>query len=195
MSKMTRKIVVDASIAMSAGTRSHPSSQRSREFLLDMLVICHQVVTSREISVEWKKHATKFFVGWLAAMRSKRKLITVTPEPGNHMELILGANDWAINEIAAMEKDMLLILAALETDELIASGDSTARDLFAKAANSVDRIARIIWVNPIAENDHCGEWLKSGARYDATLTLGRAPAPMPVERQQYAQRKKRSISE
>jgi hypothetical protein len=71
-----------------------------------------------------------------------------------------------------MEKDMLLILAALETDQLIASGDSTARDLFTKAASMMDTIASIVWVNPIKESDNCCDWLKSGARYTVDLTLG-----------------------
>lgn len=173
MSKMTRRIVVDASIAMSAGTRSHPTSQRSREFLLDMLTICHKVVTSKGISAEWDRHASKFCVGWLAAMRSKGKVVVVIPELGDLMERVIGANDWSRKEIAAIEKDLLLILAALQADQLIASGDSTVKNLFAKSALAVDSIAGIIWVNPITEEDHCGNWLKAGARYDQALTLGR----------------------
>lgn len=195
MSKMTRRIVVDASIAMSAGTRSHPSSQRSREFLLDMLDICHRLVTSKDISVEWKRHASKFSIGWLAAMRSKGKIITVTPTPKNIMERIMEASDWSGIQIAAMEKDLLLILAAMETDELIASADSTVRDLFAKAASTVDSIARIVWVNPITESDHCGEWLKAGARYHGDLALGSLPDPMPVEPQQRGRQRRKSTSE
>jgi hypothetical protein len=93
MSKMTRRIVVDASIAQSAGMGLHPSSQRSREFLLDMLSICHKVVTSQEISAEWKNHASKFSIGWLAAMRSRGKIVLAAPNPGNIMERIIRDND------------------------------------------------------------------------------------------------------
>lgn len=172
MSKMSRRIVVDASIAASAGMGSHPSSQRCRQFLLDMLFICHKVVTSKEISVEWKNHASKFSVGWLAAMRSRGKIVVVTPDSGDLLEHIVLLNEWTAKDIAAIEKDMLLILAALEADQLIASGDSTARELFARAAKLTDGIASIVWVNPVKESDNCGDWLKSGARYAVDLTLG-----------------------
>jgi hypothetical protein len=73
MSKMSRRIVVDASVAGAAGERSHPSSQMCRQFLLDMLTICHKAVMSPELMTEWGNHASNYSVRWLAAMRSKRK--------------------------------------------------------------------------------------------------------------------------
>lgn len=76
MSKMSRRIVVDASVANSAGNGTHPTSRMCREFLLDMMSICHKVVVTQAISIEWKNHASTFSVRWLAAMRAKRKLIT-----------------------------------------------------------------------------------------------------------------------
>jgi hypothetical protein len=60
MSKMSRQIVVDASIARSAGDGIHPASQMSRQFLLDMMTICHRVVTSPDITLEWQKHTSRF---------------------------------------------------------------------------------------------------------------------------------------
>lgn len=71
-----------------------------------------------------------------------------------------------------MEKDLLLILAALETDGLIASCDSKARALFVLAAVQIYDIRNIVWVNPNDVMDHCGEWLKSGARHAQERSLG-----------------------
>jgi hypothetical protein len=165
MSKMSRRIVVDASVAMSAGKGIHPISAMSRDFLLEMMTICHKAVVSKEIMVEWKKHASLFSVSWLAAMRRRRKVVTVNPETGEeHLQVLRRIAGFTSQQIDAMEKDLLLILAALETDELIASCDSTARNLFARASREVTVIQNIVWVNPIDENHSPLDWLKSGAR-------------------------------
>ncbi|MGB8346448.1 MAG: hypothetical protein WCD86_16300 [Ktedonobacteraceae bacterium] len=173
MSKMSRRIVVDASVAKSAGNGTHPTSRMCREFLLDMMNICHKIVISQEILTEWKNHASFFSVSWLAAMRGKRKVLMVHPEAGgSYVISVHEASKFTPKEIVAMEKDLLLILAALETDRLIASCDSTARDLFARASSQIYDIKNIIWVNPNDATSDCGDWLKSGARHESERCLG-----------------------
>jgi hypothetical protein len=170
---MSRRIVVDASVANSAGNATHPTSRMCREFLLDMMTICHRVVVTREILIEWKNHASSFSVTWLAAMRTKRKVVTVYPEAGgSYVVRIQDASGFTPQQIAAMEKDLLLVLAALETDNLIASCDSKARNLFARAAVQMEDIKNIVWVNPNDETDRCSDWLKSGARQASERSLG-----------------------
>lgn len=171
MSKMSRRIVVDASVARAAGETEHPTSQRCRQFLLDMLVICHKVVMSDDIAREWKKHASGYSIRWLAAMRSKGKVVKVTPLEPDLWQRIIAAADWTVNDIAAMEKDLLLLLAALESDKLVASGDGKIRERFARAAIKVDSLAGITWVNPSLAEDHCRAWLNAGARHADELTL------------------------
>src|SRR5690606_39247163 len=73
MRKMSRRIVVDASVARSAGSTEHPASVASRQFLQEMLAICHRVVMTDEIEQEWKRHRSGFATSWLATMRSKGK--------------------------------------------------------------------------------------------------------------------------
>lgn len=165
MSKMSRRIVVDASVARAAGNSTHPTSRMCREFLLDMMTICHRMVVSREILIEWKNNASSFSVPWLAAMRVKRKVVTVDPEgTDSYVVRIRSMEDFTPQQITAMEKDLLLILAALETDRLIASCDSTAKALFIKASGQVNEIKRIAWVDPSDASDKCPDWLQSGAR-------------------------------
>lgn len=174
MSKMSRRIVVDASVAGAAGERSHPTSQMCRQFLLDMLTICHKAVMSPEISVEWKNHASKYSVNWLAAMRSKGKIVTIAP--GSSEGIARHFCDDMIftpNQISAMEKDLLLILAALQTDRLVASCDRKVRELFAQAALAFDDIKNIMWVDPSQEGDDCSHWLESGARHSPGKCLGK----------------------
>lgn len=144
-----------------------------REFLLDMMTICHKVVVSREILIEWTNHASSFSVSWLAAMRAKRKIVTVYPTvEGSYVVRIQDISGFTHQQIAAMQKDLLLILAALETDNLIASCDSKAEGLFARAAAQIGDFRNIVWVNPNDEAAHCSDWLKSGARYAPERSLG-----------------------
>lgn len=172
MSKMSRRIVIDASVARAAGETEHPTSQRCRLFLLDVLTICHRVVLSEDIMREWNKHASRYSVKWLRAMRKRGKVIKVTPDAFDLFERILATADWSAKDIAAMEKDMLLPLAALATDHLVASGDNRVRDRFAMAAADVAELGGITWINPATAADHCGTWLHGGARHDAEHTLG-----------------------
>jgi hypothetical protein len=174
MSKMSRRIVVDASVAASAGEGEHPASARCRGFLLDMLTICHRVTMSAEIMTEWDNHASPYSIRWLAAMRGKGKVLRVNPEPGTLMEAIRNAHDWQVKEFAAMEKDLLLVLAALASDRVVASRDERVRKLFAKAAANVHLLTAIAWVDPATADDHHGEWLRAGARHTAALKLGAA---------------------
>jgi hypothetical protein len=171
MSKMSRRIVIDASVARAAGETDHPTSQRCRLFLLDVLTICHRVALSQDITREWDKHASRYTIKWLRAMRSRGKVIRVTPAASDLFERVLAAADWSAKDIAAVEKDMPLPLAALAADYLVASGDNRIRDRFARVAGEVDEVGGITWVNPGTADDHCGPWLHAGARHDDAQTL------------------------
>jgi hypothetical protein len=105
-------------------------------------------------------------------MRSRRKLVTVEPGRDNDLlKRILEAEDWTSRQVVAIEKDLLLIEAALETDRLVASSDSTVRDLFVQAAERVNDISSIVWVDPTNEEDDGPGWLRSGARSTAARSL------------------------
>src|SRR5262249_6151330 len=77
-----RRLVVDASVARSAGTTENPTSQLCRQFLDAMLTICHKVVMTDDIDKEWRKHGSRYSMSWLAAMQSRRKLRADDP-PGD----------------------------------------------------------------------------------------------------------------
>jgi hypothetical protein len=47
-----------------------------------------------------------------------------------------------------MEKDLLLLEAAISSDRIVASSDRKVKHLFAIASGQVSSIANIIWVNP-----------------------------------------------
>jgi len=108
---MSRRIVVDASVARSAGETSHPDSVLCREFLLAILKICHRVVLTPEIEREWRRHASRFSLRWLASMRSRRKVVDVSPTI-TLASLLDGSRDLAGRRLDAVEKDCLLVDAA-----------------------------------------------------------------------------------
>jgi len=70
-----------------------------------------------------------------------------------------------------LSKDTLLIEGALATDYAIAALDDSALRAFRKAANSVRKIRRIVWVNPDKTDQRPIDWLKKGARIESTRQL------------------------
>jgi hypothetical protein len=81
--KVSRRLVIDASVARSATLSDNPTSTACREFLQAILAVCHRIVLSAEISREWERHAlqtqavaelrrTRFLANWMVAM-SRRK--------------------------------------------------------------------------------------------------------------------------
>jgi hypothetical protein len=70
-------------------------------------------------------------------------------------------------------KDMILIEAAIATDQTIISRDEKARSPFKKAAIAgIKEIQNIAWINPDKSEESPIEWLKSGANPDVERLLG-----------------------
>lgn len=70
-------IVVDASIARASGGEDavFPQSKHCRDFLRDMLEICHKIVMTEKIYEEWKKHESNFAKRWRIGMIARGKLV------------------------------------------------------------------------------------------------------------------------
>lgn len=166
MTKMSRRIVVDASIARSAGTTEDPVSVRCREFLQTMLHVCHRVVMTSDLMREWQKHQSTFTVTWLAAMRRRRKVVTVIPNADKQtlLAVAIQESDLPKKRRDALTKDCLLVVAAWEADHLIASRDDRVRGLFASLNSHVPGISSLVWVNPDHSKEDVTAWLHAGAR-------------------------------
>ncbi|MEW6219041.1 MAG: hypothetical protein AB1634_05820 [Thermodesulfobacteriota bacterium] len=115
--KMSRAIVIDASVARAAGSAEHPVSTACRDFLIQILRICHRVVMTVEIAEEWKKHQSGFALRWRAAMESKRKVVrpSVAELPSGLREQA-EALPLPPRRMSALLKDLHLVEAALATD-------------------------------------------------------------------------------
>lgn len=195
----SKRLVIDASIARSAGgplsfTASlHPlpddpdpgqyRSRQCRRILLAVLQICHRLVLTEDLREEWEEHRSRFSRRWLTRMVAKDKV--KTPAVTTDHELQQAINDFArgvsddfeviTSYRQAMQKDRLLLEAALASDELILSLNEKDRRRFAEACDEIQSIQTIVWSNPAGEDENSLDWIKQGASPEPHLRLKNYP--------------------
>lgn len=173
--KVSKRLVIDASVARSAGKENatYPTSKHCRDFLNTVLDISHRVVMTPDIRDEWQKHESNFAGEWRRRMLAKRKLDI-------HLDIVVDDELWSQiegftesdKEREAMIKDLRLIEAALATDKIVISLDEKVRNLFEKAADEVDELKEVVWVNPAKPEEKAIFWLKNGAAPEKERKLG-----------------------
>lgn len=172
--KVSKLLVIDASVARAAGGEGAiGKSKDCRDFMLAVLDISHRVVMTPDIRKEWDKHQSNFSRTWLRTMVAKKKLeyrndIVINDELWKGVEDVTDFN----NQREAMVKDLLLIEAALVTDKIIVSLDEIVRKLFHQAAEQVEELRNIVWVNPAKPEEQAISWLESGAAAEPERMLG-----------------------
>jgi hypothetical protein len=169
-------LVVDASVARSCGdlTATKSPAPECRDFLLAMQEHKHKLVMTTDIKAEWDKHQSRFATQWLSQMVG-RKLLQAIPIPEIDQEIWRPIENMAETdkERAAMVKDILLLEAALATDQRIVSLDEkTARRYFKEAAQKIEKLRPLIWVNPNKPEEDAIVWLQDGAPAEEKRTLG-----------------------
>ena len=166
LKKDSKRLVVDADVARAAGstTAIHPLAINCRDFLIQLRLQNHQLVLSKELSEEWKRHQSRFARRWRLSMDARKRVVRTKNSEDNQLRNTITTTSSNNNEIEVMQKDIHLLEAALKTDMTVISLDQTVRTLFAKASQQVSVIRMIIWVNPnrISEEQPI-VWLKSGA--------------------------------
>lgn len=141
--------MIDASIARAAGPESatYPTSVRCRDFLRDVLDICHRMVMTPEIRAEWKRQRSGYASSWQTQMTARKKIVCVQVPDEGSLATKLDALDLREKAREAMQKDCLLVEAAQAADSLVVSLDDTVRTHFADRSR----------VNSRAQGDHVGE--------------------------------------
>lgn len=74
----------------------------------------------------------------------------------------------------AMLKDIHLIEAALQANQIVISMDETVRHYFRKTALTIGTIRQIVWVNPCKDEETPLEWLRVGAILEKERKLGQS---------------------
>jgi len=173
-SKAARDLVVDASVARSAGGEeaTYPTSKNCRDCLKTILALPHRVVMSQPITDEWNKHKSAFARGWLVSMTARRRVLRVEPEQLTELrQRIQGITD-SQKERDAMLKDFHLIEAALATDQTVIALDEIVRALFGTACQTMGQMKSVVWVNPDKLEEQPFAWLEAGAEPEKHRQLG-----------------------
>lgn len=172
--RVSRRLVIDASVARSSGGEhaAHPTSKHCRDFCISLLKLCHRVVQSPDIKVEWNKHQSKFFRAWRPQMVARKKVCYVDAPVNDQLRRKIQSVATTRNQSDAMLKDTHLIEAAMHTDRMVVSVDETVRRLFAVAAGSIAELTTIVWLNPSMTDEKPIAWLNDGARPEKTRFLG-----------------------
>lgn len=169
-----KRIVVDASVARSAGSGQEPNetSGPCRE-ALSAIRDCHRIVFSQEGFAEWRRHQHSFARGWLRGMVARRKVDFLAAHENERIrEGLQALPGTKIAERRAMLKDAHLLEAALLTDRVVISRERIVRALFHRAAEAIADLRRVHWANPEIAEDEVQTWLRAGAKTEARRTLG-----------------------
>ena len=170
--KRSKLLVVDASVMRSPGQgpTNHLASQAAIDVLMAIRAICHRVVVTAAIEVEWDKHQSNFARRWRTTMSQMGK---IDPRPNTIDDGIRGSieslEDKPIKRI--LLKDVILVEAAQIADGIVISMDDEARRHFQALARTETALRHVVWVNPCQDPKQILEWLKDGAKPRAKYQL------------------------
>jgi len=162
--RISWRLVIDASVARAAGRADNPVSRLSRQFLENVLKICHRLVLTSEIAGEWKRHRSRFTYHWYAAMVARRKVVRRLQRRDPEFQSRLGETALADKAREAARKDLPLVEAALSSDRVVVSLDDEARNLFSQLSSVATELRGLMWVNPVRESESLTDWLRRGRR-------------------------------
>jgi hypothetical protein len=134
----------------------------------------HRLVLSPELEQEWKKHRSYFAYKWRTSMYARR-LITIIESPvdSNLRKRIQATVQNPSSGVwAAMEKDCLLIEAALATGKIVLSFDEKVRGHFERSSKDVAELRSIMWANPSHPEEGVVTWILAGCERTQDRCLG-----------------------
>lgn len=171
--KGSKQIVIDASVARSAGESVHVVSKACRSFLEEVKLVCHRLVMTPDIRDEWKRHRSRFSATWLSSMTARKKVVRLVAIRNDALRTAIANLQITTKQRAAIMKDLPLVEAALASDLTIASRDDEAHTLLRRAAGEIGLIRGVVWVNPVKEDEGV-LWLRAGALASEEKRLGYA---------------------
>lgn len=140
-------VVIDTCVIKSASETEHPVSSSCRQILLDVLEVCHRVILTNSIQVEWNRHMSRFSRKWIHSMFARKKIIRNVLPSNIEFDMIgVAKSDYGI-----IKKDWGLIEAALETDRVIITQDDEFKKRLAKTPNGLKIVDSILWINPVTD--------------------------------------------
>lgn len=178
---MTRKVVVDASVARSCSASQSPPAPECFVALGAIREGALLVSVSEELQAEWKRHASRYFVQWLRDMTSRRRVsvdaLARVAEIGGRLRRLAGAA-----EAEAVEKDAHLAAAGVEHAGRVLSLDGRMRDKLARIATADapwHELGLVHWADPsIDDSGELCAWLRANAPDEKVRQLRAWPRPV-----------------
>jgi hypothetical protein len=147
--KRSKLLVVDASVAHSAGETENPMSSCCRNALVSIRDICHRVVMTAAIREEWRNHASGFSIRWLAGMYAKKKVHRCEGMQLNHVDE--ACESLSAGEQDGLRKDLCLIEGACAGDGIVVTRDDAIVGIWGKCHDRFGLTKRIQWINPVID--------------------------------------------
>ena len=144
MSKVSRLLVVDASVMRSAGSTDGIAAE-CMAVLTDILNICHKAVLTDDIQSEWNKHQSGEAKKWRARMVAKKKIKFTRPDKLFFEEQVESKVPAEFSkDKAELNKDTHLLAAADAADKILLTCD----DALLKLCNKYNIHQNLEWLNP-----------------------------------------------
>lgn len=164
MSGPQNHILVDANIAKSAADPArHPTSSACLRLArhLQAKDCPTGAAMTPALMAEWRKHASRTMVAWLASMESRSRLRHFEDKVVRDLRAAVDAvADAGIR--AAMLKDIHLSEAAIQNGVPVASQDDKQRKFLASLAGQYPLAAKVQWMNPVEEMEEWEAWVLAG---------------------------------
>ncbi len=170
----TVEIVIDNSVAMSAGSSATPRAEDNincRAFLNFVEAHGHLVAFTEETFAEWRKHRNEaaFAHRWLVRMFGSKRVHIIRDEKVNirqalrqRIEAIAATKD--DHEREEIVKDIHLVEAAVTTDNLVVSCERRARAFYAATSAVINELCVVVWIR-LGKPERTGKqivWMMSG---------------------------------
>jgi hypothetical protein len=145
----SRLLVVDASVAQSAGETKHPVSSCCRDLLLAVLTICHRIVMTEAVQNEWNHHMSRFTRKWFRSMVARKKIHRCEGMQLSHVDR--ACDGLSAGEQDGLRKDLCLIEAACAGDRIVVTRDNAIREIWHKCHHQLGLSEPITWINPVTD--------------------------------------------
>jgi hypothetical protein len=145
--KYSRLLVVDASVARSAGETKHPVSSCCRDALERILRICHRITMTEAIREEWDRHWSRFTRMWYRSMVARKKVQWLAASQITPTEQVLKV--LSASEQEDLRKDLCLIAAACGGDGIVVTRDDVIVAIWQKCQDGFGLPKPITWINPV----------------------------------------------
>jgi hypothetical protein len=164
-------LIVDACVAQGVGHANANIDVVEAKRVLDALKDGPAgILMTPLLMQEWKNHASRFMIRWLAQMQSRKRIIRRPDRRVQDFRTALTGTLAVEHGRVAVEKDAHLVEAAILYRAGVLSTDEQQRRLLQKVASGYPRAGLVQWFNPGTQAALVLAWI-AGECVDSTAAL------------------------